>query len=87
MEIPEFNGGIPGTPEVHEKPELVINETPVDPVTPNEPSKPVYVETSSPVKENVLPNTGGADSNILSLLGGLSLTSLLGFVSRKRKED
>ena len=54
---------------------------------PIEPSNPVYVENVSPVKENMLPNTGGGDSSILSLLGGLSLTSLLGFVSRKRKED
>ena len=86
MEIPEYNEpiGTPGTPEVHEKPELVIPEVPTKPV---ESSKPVPVENNTPVKENMLPNTGGGDSSILSLLGGLSLTSLLGFVSRKRKED
>ena len=86
VEIPEYTApiGVPGTPEVHEKPELVIPEVPTKPV---EPSKSVPVENNTPVKENMLPNTGGGDSSILSLLGGLSLTSLLGFVSRKRKED
>ena len=85
-EKPEYTApiGVPGTPEVHEKPELVIPEVPTKPV---EPSKPVSVENNIPVKEDMLPNTGGGDSSILSLLGGLSLTTLLGFVSRKRKED
>lgn len=85
VEVPEYNEpiGKPGTPETHEKPELVIPEVSIEPV---EPSNPVYVENVSPVKENMLPNTGGGDSSILSLLGGLSLTTLLGFVSRKRKE-
>ena len=85
VDIPEYNEpiGKPGTPETHEKPELVIPEVSIEPV---EPSNPVYVENVSPVKENMLPNTGGGDSSILSLLGGLSLTTLLGFVSRKRKE-
>ena len=86
VEKPEYTApiGIPGTPEVHEKPELVIPEVPNKPV---EPSKPVQVENKPLVQENMLPNTGGGDSSILSILGGLSLTSLLGFVSRKRKED
>ena len=86
VDIPEYNEpiGVPGTPEIHEKSELVVNEVPNKPV---EPSNPVYVENVSPIKENMLPNTGGGDSSILSLLGGLSLTSLLGFVFRKRKED
>ena len=86
VDISEYNEpiGIPGTPEVHEKPELVVNEFPNKVV---EPSNPVYVENKPLVQENMLPNTGGGDSSILSLLGGLSLTTLLGFVSRKRKED
>ena len=86
VDIPEYNEpiGKPGIPEIHEKPELVIPEVPTKPV---EPSKSVPVENNAPVKENMLPNTGGGDSSILSLLGGLSLTTLLGFVSRKRKED
>ena len=84
VEVPEYNEpiGKPGIPEIHEKPELVIPEVPTKPV---EPSKSVPVENNAPVKENMLPNTGGGDSSILSLLGGLSLTTLLGFVSRKRK--
>ena len=86
VEIPEYNEpiGTPGTPEIYEKPELVIPEVPTKPV---EPSKSVSVENNTPVKENMLPNTGGGDSSLLSLLGGLSLTTLLEFVSRKRKED
>jgi LPXTG-motif cell wall-anchored protein len=100
--IPEFNGGVSGipevhekldynkpiglsgTPEVHEKPEyeggVVPNDAPIQ-------EKPEYVETISSVKETMLPNTGGADSSIFSLLGGLSLTSILGFVFRQRKEE
>ena len=39
------------------------------------------------VKESVLPNTGGGDSSVLSLLGGLSLTSILGLASKKRKDE
>ena len=39
------------------------------------------------VKGVTLPNTGSGDSSILSLLGGLSLTSILGMSSRKRKND
>ena len=38
----------------------------------------------------MLPNTGGGDSSVLSLLGGLSLASILGFSainSGKREED
>ena len=75
---------VPNDAPIHDKPDyeggVVPNDAPIY-------EKPDYVENISPVKENVLPNTGGADSNILSLLGGLSLTSMLGFASRKRKED
>ena len=82
---PDYEGGVvPNDAPIYDKPDyeggVVPNDAPIY-------DKPDYVENISPVKENVLPNTGGADSNILSLLGGLSLTSMLEFASRKRKED
>ena len=89
-EKPEYKGGVvPNEAPVAEKPEykgpLFIPTTSVDH------DEPKLITSKDELRQNVkeatLPNTGGADSNILSLLGGLSLTSLLGFVSRKRKED
>ena len=72
-EKPEYNVPvfIPTTKVVHDEPQLITSKN----------------DLTQEVKESTLPNTGGGDSSILSLLGGLSLTSLLGFVSRKRKED
>ena len=79
---PDYEGGVvPNDAPIYEKPELNVTDTQDDS------TKSDYVENVSPVKENMLPNTGGADSNILRLLGGLSLASILGFVSKKRKED
>ena len=62
---------IPTTSVDHDEPKLITSKD----------------ELRQNVKEATLPNTGGGDSSMLSLLGGLSLMSLLGFVSRKRKED
>ena len=67
---PDYEGGVvPNDAPIYDKPdyegEVVPNEAPIH-------EKPDYVENISPVKENMLPNTGGADSNILRLLGGLS---------------
>ena len=47
----------------------------------------VDIGSTHVVKESVLPNTGGGDSSVLSLLGGLSLTSILGLASKKRKDE
>ena len=47
----------------------------------------VDINSTNVVKESILPNTGGADSNVLSLLGGLSLASILGVASKKRKDE
>ena len=47
----------------------------------------VDINSTYVVKEATLPNTGGGDSSILSLLGGLSLTSILGVASEKRKDE
>lgn len=49
VEIPEFQGGIPGIPEVREKPELDINDIPKDPETPkSQDPKPVDPKTPKP---------------------------------------
>ena len=47
-EKPEWHGGIPGIPEVREKPELIIPDEPEKPVTPKTPEKPQ--EPSKPSK-------------------------------------
>ena len=47
----------------------------------------VDIGSTNVEKESVLPNTGGGDSSVLSLLGGLSLTSILGLASKKRKDE
>ena len=47
----------------------------------------VDINSTHVVKEATLPNTGGGDSSILSLLGGLSLASILGVASKKRKDE
>ena len=47
-EKPEWHGGIPGIPEVREKPELIIPDEPEKPVTPKTPDKPQ--EPSKPNK-------------------------------------
>ena len=47
-EKPEWYGGIPGIPEVREKPELIIPDEPEKPVTPKTPEKPQ--EPSKPNK-------------------------------------
>ena len=47
-EKPEWHGGIPGIPEVREKPELIIPDEPEKPVTPKTPEKPQ--EPSKPNK-------------------------------------
>ena len=47
----------------------------------------VDISSTNEVKEATLPNTGGADSSVLSLLGGLSLASILGVASKKRKDE
>ena len=47
----------------------------------------VDIGSTNVEKESVLPNTGGGDSSVLSLLGGLSLTSILGLSSKKRKDE
>lgn len=47
-EKPEWHGGIPGIPEVREKPELIIPDEPKKPITPKTPEKPQ--EPSKPNK-------------------------------------
>ena len=47
----------------------------------------VDINSTNVVKESTLPNTGGADSSVLSLLGGMSLASILGVASKKRKDE
>lgn len=47
---PEFEGGIPGIPEVREKPELDINDIPKDPETPK-PQDPKPVDPKTPKSE------------------------------------
>ena len=59
-ETPEFNGGIPGIPEVHEKPEFEGGVVPLDPPVveipeliidiPEEPTKPTLEKPSTPEK-------------------------------------
>ncbi|MDU1217577.1 MAG: LPXTG cell wall anchor domain-containing protein, partial [Streptococcus sp.] len=91
QEIPEFNGGVPGIPEVNDKPTLNIPEVPTQP-NPNVPVQPVTPLTSNPVgtttgKENhgdKLPETGSQSDYISVLLGSGILLSL--YVGR-RKED
>ena len=72
-EKPDYEGPmfIPTTSVIHDEYQLITDKD----------------DLRQDVKGVTLPNTGGGDSSILSLLGGLSLTTLLGFVSRKRKED
>ena len=89
-EKPDYEGGVvPNDAPIAEKPEYKVPVfIPTTNVVHDEPQLiTAKGDLKQEVKELTLPNTGGADSNILSLLGGLSLTSLLGFVSRKRKED
>jgi len=141
-DIPEFNGGVNGIPEVHEKPEFTGGVNPIDPpvlevpelviplIPMEEMSDPRPVEKPKPKptpKEDVtvipadfskqeepkvkpepkpvaeapqanhevvpqeekamLPNTGGGDNSVLSILGGLTLASVLGVSLLKRKED
>ena len=91
QEIPEFNGGVPGMPEVNDKPTSNIPEVPTQP-NPNVPVQPVTPLTSNPVapttgKENhgdKLPETGSQSDYISVLLGSGILLSL--YVGR-RKED
>ena len=45
-EIPEFNGGVPGMPEVNDKPTSNIPEVPTQP-NPNVPVQPVTPLTSN----------------------------------------
>ena len=86
-ELPEFKGGVnPNDAPVHELPEFKGGVVPKDVPVKSESTKQV-LKTKSSVKKNVLPNTGEGNSNIFSILGGLSLTSLLGLLFRKRKED
>ena len=89
-EKPDYEGGVvPNEAPIAEKPDyegpLFIPTTSVDH------DEPKLITSKDELRQNVkeatLPNTGGGDSSMLSLLGGLSLMSLLGFVSRKRKED
>ena len=90
VEKPDYEGGVvPNEAPIAEKPEYKVPVfIPTTNVVHDEPQLiTAKGDLKQEVKELTLPNTGGADSNILSLLGGLSLTSLLGFVSRKRKED
>ncbi|HET2068732.1 TPA: G5 domain-containing protein [Streptococcus pneumoniae] len=90
-ELPEFNGGVPGMPEVNDKPILNIPEVPTQP-NPNVPVQPVTPLTSNSVvpttvKENhgdKLPETGSQSDYISVLLGSGILLSL--YVGR-RKED
>ena len=89
-EKPNYEGGVvPNDAPIAEKPEYKVPVfIPTTNVVHDEPQLiTAKGDLKQEVKELTLPNTGGVDSNILSLLGGLSLTSLLGFVSRKRKED
>ena len=72
-EKPDYEGPmfIPTTSFVHDEYQLITDKD----------------DLRQYVKGVTLPNTGSGDSSILSLLGGLSLTSILGISSRKRKND
>ena len=72
-EKPEYEGPmfIPTTSVIYDEYQLITNKD----------------DLRQDVKGVTLPNTGIGDSSILSLLGGLSLTSILGISSRKRKND
>ena len=92
-EVPEFNGGVPGMPEVNDKPGSNIPEVPTSvvptpevPVQPT-PAKPVTPVNNVPASENhgkQLPETGSQSDYISVLLGSGILLSL--YVGR-RKED
>ena len=89
-EKPEYEGGVvPNEAPVAEKPEY---EGPMFILTTSVIHDEYQLITNKDdlrqdVKGVTLPNTGSGDSSILSLLGGLSLTSILGISSRKRKND
>lgn len=102
VEIPEFNGGVtPNEAPIAEKPDYEGGVVPNDAPIAEKPEyrAPVFIPNlnddqsmfdvmrNDSYKEYMLPNTGESDSNALSLLGGLSLMSILGLASRKRKED
>ena len=74
-EKPDYEGPmfIPTTSVVHDEYQLITDKD--------------DLRQRQDVKGVTLPNTGSGDSSLLSLLGGLSLTSILGISSRKRKND
>ena len=96
--IPEYNEpiGIPGTPEVHEKPEYKIPEEPVKPEEPKS-NTPVAeqpkVEVPKieqpkkellPIPQKQLPNTG--DASILTAVSGVMMMGIGALVRPKRKK-
>ena len=97
-ELPEFNGGIPGMPEVLEKPEYTgeIPNTPENSTTPN-PGAPTPVSTTQPVTlpevsnsvynypNGELPRTGTATDHLSILLGSGILLSL--YVGKRKEEE
>ena len=100
VEKPDYEGGVvPNDAPIVEKPDyrepifipttsVVYDEPQVSEIDDN--STFVVKDTYKSVEGYMLPNTGGGDSSVLSLLGGLSLASILGFSainSGKREED
>ena len=90
-ELPEFTGGVvPNDAPVLELPELRVPEEPAKPQPTDVGGKvdeATQTPTQQPVQENQLPNTGGEDSILASVMGIASLLTGLGIASRKRKED
>ena len=81
---------VPVIPVVSQTSEKLVSTKPVEtqPVQEQVVIKSVYnVEKSTPAKEVSLPNTAGGNNMILSALGALTLSSVLGLAFRERKED
>ena len=99
VEIPEYTGPINSNDSdgkgniipapIVDVPEFKGDVNPIDAPVVEIPESNSDTENNSLVKDekNTLPNTGSHESYILSLLGGLSLASLLGFISKKRKKQ
>ena len=78
--MPEFNGGVPGIPEVHEVPGLDVPTVPAQP-TPVVPT-PVQPTTVKEKHGDKLPETGSQTDYISILLGSGILLSL--YVGRRK---
>ena len=95
-EVPEFNGGVPGMPEVTEVPELKVPEQPTSekPMTPDNGTVPPTPEVVPAVNINQpqakarverLAETGEQGYNASIYLGGTLLFTL--YLAARRKDD